>query len=86
MSDNSSGNTFNQQGQNVGRDQYNIGGDAHIHPPSPTADPALMASREQQYRTALADELDQFELFGLPRMKDVVLYQKLSNAYITLSV
>ncbi|NJL06200.1 MAG: hypothetical protein HC911_15105, partial [Chloroflexaceae bacterium] len=55
MSDNPSGNTYNQQGQNVGRDQYNAGRDINIHQPAPTAAPIAIpapvgdfAGREQE--------------------------------------
>jgi Leucine-rich repeat (LRR) protein len=41
---------------------------------------------ERQYRRTIARELDQMEVFGMPRMDSLTSRQSLSMAYITLSV
>ncbi len=41
---------------------------------------------EQKYRDTIARELDQMEVFGMPRMDSLTSRQSLSMAYITLSV
>ncbi len=41
---------------------------------------------ERQYRRTIARELDQMEVFGMPRMDRLTSRQSLSMAYITLSV
>jgi energy-coupling factor transporter ATP-binding protein EcfA2/uncharacterized protein YjbI with pentapeptide repeats len=41
---------------------------------------------ERQYRRTIARELDQIEVFGMPRMDSLTSRQSLSMAYITLSV
>jgi hypothetical protein len=82
MQDNSDHTIHNQQ-SNYGV-QGTIHGDVHYH--GDQRQQRQIDRTERKYRTAIADDLDQLELFGLPRMKDVVRHQKLSNAYITLSV
>ena len=41
---------------------------------------------ERQYRRTIARELDQMEVFGMPRMDSLTRRQSLTMAYITLSV